>query len=317
MVRIFILIITFLEFNLQIFSQPVDFFKLLPLSVGNTWVYYYQGNYQFYGFQTGLVRYTITGTQVVNGKTYFNFQSVTVNITGTLGCSCSEFQTYGSRIDSSTGVVYVNIPCSVNGLICYDSLKSRLADTSHICYYDPLFDRIVCADTNITPIFSSSHRSKYFQFQALEGGESRRYADNLGIIYYSQGVMQGNCSSNLVGCVINGIVYGDTSLIVGISQLSNKVPESFSLSQNYPNPFNPTTKISFAIPPSKGDRGMSMIRLVIYDALGKEVAVLINEQLKPGTYEVDWDGTNFPSGIYFYKLEIGEFTQTKKMVLIK
>ena len=59
------------------------------------------------------------------------------------------------------------------------------------------------------------------------------------------------------------------------------------------------------------------MKLTIYDALGREVATLVNEQLKPGTYEADWDGTNFPSGVYFYKLMAGDFVTTKKMVLIK
>lgn len=101
---------------------------------------------------------------------------------------------------------------------------------------------------------------------------------------------------------------------------SNEIPKTFSLFQNYPNPFNPSTKISFNIPsmtpPSKGAGGM-MVRMSIYDILGREVATLVNEQLQPGSYEVSWDASNFPSGTYFYKLSSGDFTETKKMLLIK
>ena len=102
----------------------------------------------------------------------------------------------------------------------------------------------------------------------------------------------------------------------GIKRISSDVPSEFSLLQNYPNPFNPTTKIQFSIPPSKGVRGMN-VKLIIYGVLGIEVATLVNQQLKPGTYEVQWDGSNYPSGVYFYKLESDNFVQSKKLILLK
>jgi hypothetical protein len=104
-----------------------------------------------------------------------------------------------------------------------------------------------------------------------------------------------------------------------------KVPEKFVLYQNYHNPFNPVTKIKFDVstplsPPfGKGGRTQSggFVRLTIYDILGREIAVLVNKELKPGTYEVEWDAGNNASGIYFYSLQIDGFFETKKMVLIK
>jgi hypothetical protein len=103
---------------------------------------------------------------------------------------------------------------------------------------------------------------------------------------------------------------------IGINPISNDVPDKLYLSQNYPNPFNPTTKIKFALPPV-GDAYMRPVQIVIYDILGSVVATLVNEQLKPGTYEVDWDGTKYSSGVYYYTLTAGTFSQTRKMVLIK
>jgi hypothetical protein len=98
-----------------------------------------------------------------------------------------------------------------------------------------------------------------------------------------------------------------------------EIPDGFHLHQNYPNPFNPATKIKFSIPPSEGGEGD--VSLIIYDALGREVATLVDEQLKPGSYEVEWSATggasNYPSGVYFYKLTAGDFTDTKKLILIK
>jgi Secretion system C-terminal sorting domain len=97
------------------------------------------------------------------------------------------------------------------------------------------------------------------------------------------------------------------------------VPKKFSLEQNYPNPFNPVTKIKFAIPLSRGvsDGRSALAKLIIYDFLGRQVATLVNGKLAPGTYEVEWDGTNYPSGVYFYKFVTSEFTETRKMVLVK
>jgi uncharacterized delta-60 repeat protein len=101
------------------------------------------------------------------------------------------------------------------------------------------------------------------------------------------------------------------SQMVGITPISNEIPETFRLKQNYPNPFNPTTKIRFALPKS------SFATLVIYDVLGREAAILVNEQLNAGTYEADWNADKFSSGVYYYKISAGDFTDTKKMVLLK
>ena len=89
------------------------------------------------------------------------------------------------------------------------------------------------------------------------------------------------------------------------------IPLTYSLAQNYPNPFNPSTKINFSIP-KQGN-----VSLKIYDVLGKEVMTLLNETKQPGNYEVVFNGTNLSSGAYFYRLESGEFSDIKRMILIK
>jgi photosystem II stability/assembly factor-like uncharacterized protein len=93
-------------------------------------------------------------------------------------------------------------------------------------------------------------------------------------------------------------------------------PVKFSLHQNYPNPFNPVTKIRFDIPSETGSQ-KSEVKLVIYDLSGREILTLMNEAKQPGTYEVTFDGSNFASGVYFYKLKAGDFIETKKMLMIK
>ncbi len=110
---------------------------------------------------------------------------------------------------------------------------------------------------------------------------------------------------------------------IGIQKPGTEIPEQFVLYQNYPNPFNPTTKIKFDIPLSRGvseGRGV-FTKLVIYDILGREITTIVNEQLQPGTYEVEWDASNYPSGVYFYKLIVTDASTplsiSKKMVLLK
>lgn len=117
-----------------------------------------------------------------------------------------------------------------------------------------------------------------------------------------------NSPSSVVGS------YGTVTAIcsfVGIQPISNERPNSFSLSQNYPNPFNPSTKIKFALP------NTGFAKLVVYDALGKVVETLVNEQLNAGTYEAVWSGEKYSTGVYYYKLISGEISLTNKMVLIK
>jgi len=93
---------------------------------------------------------------------------------------------------------------------------------------------------------------------------------------------------------------------------------SFSLEQNYPNPFNPTTKIGFQISEVRGQRSeASHVTLKVFDVLGREVATLVNEARSPGTYDVTWNAAGIGSGVFFYKLVSGSFTQTKKMQLLK
>jgi len=106
-----------------------------------------------------------------------------------------------------------------------------------------------------------------------------------------------------------------TGNVVGFTNFNAEIPNEFQLYQNYPNPFNPVTKIRFDIP--VGTRHGAFVQIKVFDILGREVATLVNEQLKPGTYEVDFDGSNFTSGVYFYSLIATGFTETKRMVLIK
>lgn len=114
-------------------------------------------------------------------------------------------------------------------------------------------------------------------------------------------------------CGESGYIVKLHSYVTEVHNISTAIPDKFVLKQNYPNPFNPGTKIVFDIPESvKGN-----VTLKIYDMLGKEIAVLIDKHLAPGSYEYDFTANDLSGGIYFYTLTAGSFAETKRMVLVK
>lgn len=121
--------------------------------------------------------------------------------------------------------------------------------------------------------------------------------------------------------ILNNTIYAGTnnqsiwkrplSEVIGINNISSEISSSYSLSQNYPNPFNPTTRIRFEMPKTEN------VKITVFDALGSELETIVNQTVTPGIYETEWDGSKYPSGMYFYKIICGNYTETKKMVLVK
>ena len=119
-----------------------------------------------------------------------------------------------------------------------------------------------------------------------------------------------------------GIFKSTNSTLTSVYESKNSLLINFSLQQNYPNPFNPITTIRYSIPAetgysAEGGQSLQYVTLKVYDLLGREITTLVNEEKSPGNYEVKFDGTNLPSGVYFYRLQAGLFSQTKKFTLIK
>jgi hypothetical protein len=102
-----------------------------------------------------------------------------------------------------------------------------------------------------------------------------------------------------------------TFTTVDVKEKSFDLPTEFRLSQNYPNPFNPMTTFSLGIP------SKTLVSLKIYDLLGREIVTLVSEELAAGNYTRQWNAANMTSGIYFYRLQAGSFTETKKLILLK
>ena len=136
--------------------------------------------------------------------------------------------------------------------------------------------------------------------------------------------IDGNISTEFLGGSRTGKVVcfsGGPNTLVGITNAFVSIPDKYSLKQNYPNPFNPVTKIKFDITRDArrpvGASETRDVKLVIYDALGREVQTLVNQRLEPGSYETEFRGNDFSSGIYFYKLVTENFSEVKRMILLK
>jgi hypothetical protein len=167
-------------------------------------------------------------------------------------------------------------------------------------------DGIVYAKQNgIYRKFAVSDSTESYSLSGLVPGTYDLFANRIGYTSASKTVTLG--SSNLD--TIN--FYLDTAGLIGIHPIGSPVPDKFVLYQNYPNPFNPTTKIRFAL-----DKN-SHVRLMIYDILGREISLLVDGNLFKGEYEMDFNASALPSGIYFYKLSTEYSSVTKKMVVLK
>jgi hypothetical protein len=111
--------------------------------------------------------------------------------------------------------------------------------------------------------------------------------------------------------IIHGATYVPSGAILAIQSPENNLPLSHRLYQNYPNPFNPTTRIQYGI------SSRQFVSVKVYDILGNELATLVNEEKSAGQYDVEFDGANLASGVYFYRLQAENFQQTRKMLLMK
>jgi hypothetical protein len=120
-----------------------------------------------------------------------------------------------------------------------------------------------------------------------------------------------NSNNSWANAALWGYAKLGPKVTLGVNQKPSSVVNNYSLEQNYPNPFNPSTHIAYSVPKSQ------KVRLAVYDLLGNEVAMLVNETKGAGSYTVNFNAQNLSSGVYFYKLETGNTLLVKKMMLLK
>ncbi len=275
--------------------------KYYPLAVGDKWVYY--GSVWDQGGSYGYTYVRRVNSQVIkpNQEPYFEVEEFTVG--------SAYIQIYFERVDTLSGKVFRYSEDSVqtNQEYLIDDLRAELGDSVITSRFlpDAPFSMVYYSDTTF---FQTEAKTKTFELNSLIG---YRYtlSQNFGVTYVLNTYDFGYDTRLFKGAVINGIVYGDTT-VTGIEE-EIKSASTFFLSQNYPNPFNPTTNIQYQIPQP------GLVTLKVYDVLGNEVANLVNEEKPAGSYTVKFDGSKLASGIYFYQLKPGSFTATKKLILMK
>jgi hypothetical protein len=284
---ILILMILFVcDINAQYFA---------PLKTGNVWVW---ENWDWH---------TIERTTVVDTNFY---------IGDTAYCKINLYSTYDSsfayeRFDAHDQIYYkydihspqlnYNFPFYKKNFQMGDTIvaASRVPGVQNVRYLVDIWEN--------ASVFGIITSMKFLHWNAgglVEGNQI--WTEEFGMLYSEvQGVLQ----FQLRGCIIDGIVYGDTTILD--VKLENSIPAKFKLYQNYPNPFNPSTTIRYQIPED------GMVTLKVYDILGSEIKTLVNDFKTKGCYEVAFDASNFASGLYIYEIQSGDYKASKKMTLLK
>lgn len=267
----------------QLYAQTVA-----PLAKGNIWIY------QSKESSTKRVKYYLSETITIEGSVYFVCSKT---IPDTI------FQYFRLRDDG----VYV---CRLrNKDVPYYKLNFTYADTLKNNEWFGIWRTVLKSETQEN-LFGKEALVKNVHANWVFTKSDEKWTDEYGLVSTNNPI--GNGYNTLIGCVINGKVYGDTSMTV-TSIEENNIPSGFSLEQNYPNPFNPETIISYKL------QVASLVSLKVYDVLGREIVTLVNEFKQPGVYNSTFNTQHFSltSGVYFYQLQASDFMQTRKMIVLK
>jgi hypothetical protein len=221
------------------------------------------------------------GNSKDNTANYFTLNN-SINLTGAVNPRVEFFAKWATELNYD----YVRFQISTNNGTSWTSLSGKYTtifggQPSYFGNQSWIYEQV-----NLNSYIGQTAKFRYYYY--TDGGVPGDgfYFDNFRIVNYTDGPE-------------------------GLTQNGTEVPGTYALYQNFPNPFNPATKIRFDLPKS------SYTLLVVYDMLGREVQTLVNQSLNAGTFDVDFDGSNYSSGIYFYRISAGEFTDVKKMILVK
>lgn len=277
----------------------------LPLSIGSYVHLYTAGNLPWWGART--TTYSIEGTDTIAGKVHFR----------EVGRDNDIFHVFWLRADSVGNVVW--------GAASNSSTNIDSAQKMYYKYFPNEFltngysrklvqgkktsqDSVLSiTETVIVPAgtFHNCLKVSETRFDSTGTAEYREihyYAYGVGMVRNERTIPDSEAH------VDNLTAYGTTGVIGGEV---NQTPRGFSLYQNYPNPFNPSTTISFSLPLK------AFVSLRVFNILGREITTIVSEEMSAGSYSRKWNAANLSSGIYFYRLQAGSFTETKELVLLK
>lgn len=295
MKKIFIIKLFIVSLILSQSNDINDALQFFPLHIGDYWQYKVTRNP--FGIQdSNWIGYkeVIGDTIMQNGKKYFIIKEDRLPIQ-------HYYKPYFIRVDSNTANVYKYNYEGKEVLI--DSLLTKKGDVilhGFKCTMDTLKNYFgVNVNTRLIEQYMTSSTSYTGWQRAKIFGEVMRYYDDIFIYYIHY-----QCDINYAK--INGQEYGTKTNI----NTKDELPNQIKLFQNYPNPFNPTTTIKYSIPYSE------RVMIKVYDLLGREIKTLLNDYKNAGTYEIEFNASNFASGIYFYRIISGNYYETKKMILL-
>lgn len=286
-----------LVFTVNIFAQIDTTRKeFYPLHIGDIWQYRNADN------QLGTMK--VTGDTLIDGYLYYKIVGggLRTSGNGTIRIdSLMEVEIYGGSADSGVCINYkLAEKDSSIWKACYNF--NGIPTSNQLVRFNNIF---------ISNVFGQQREVMQFNFGGIPPDEDTIWnygaslARGIGIIeeQYFDGEFR-----ILQGAVINGIQYGT---IVSIDRTIETIPKDIVLYQNYPNPFNPSTKIRYEI----SER--TVIKLFVINILGQQIATLVNEEKKPGSYEVNFNGANLSSGVYMAVLQSNERRLARRMLLIK
>jgi len=290
--RYYFISIIFLSLTSQVLPQ-----NYFPLEIGNRWDYRHEYHYPG-GVWVDTFSIEIVGQKILsNDLEYFEFSNPL------------PFGNYHPKFvrEEETKIYFFDEGDSID---CFAFRFDLPRDTFYLnCKNNQTF---------ITEVIDSIYFwgvSTVNQRHWIGWEHQYSFFDKIGIYEYDKYWVLTEDYYDLSGCIISDTTYGE--LLVSVANI-NQNPTNFNLSQNYPNPFNPTTTIKYQIPDlPAGRQGLSFVTLKVHDVLGNKVAALINEEKPAGSYEVDFDASGLTSGVYFYRLQTGEFVETKKMILLR
>lgn len=280
---------------------PAELFELYPLSVGNKWIYNYQWiDWISYHSPDIFSREVISEVVKPNGKMYYE-------IIENMGMEDTVYE----RIDTLEGKIYRYEEYCPGSEQLIEDLVMDVGDSSFASRFD------YCNEYGRTELTSEQSFSKwdldgvkhnYFYVTLVTAEYS--LASKIGLEYFKLSDDNGEKTYSLKGMVINDIVYGDTTITSLRNDISS-TPDKFELSYNFPNPFNPKTRIKYSI------KEAGLVKIKVYDVLGSEIKILVDEVKEAGFHSVEFDGSNLPSGVYIYSLKVNGYNASKKMILLK
>ena len=273
-----------------LFSGNQNSKSFFPLSIGNTWItrdVSSQPNPSFFKHQ-------VIDTIRISNKLYY------------------EVDLYGSHYyrEDSLGQFYEYVDSTEQIIMDFNM---SVGDSIPISRFDGEYNGYtVCIEKKEVTTFIGTNDQQITFFldwdsQIIDEEQTFVLQRGVGLSFFKVAF---HFSEYLVGAIIDGVVYGDTN-VVSVEKAEDETPRHFSLSQNYPNPFNPSTTIRFDLPKA------TFVTLKIYNLLGEELETLVQEYRLAGFHKIRWTAERLSNGHYFYRLQAGEFVDTKKFILIK